>query len=86
MLKRLVDEKRAVRVAPGLHFAMSAVDLAKLEVAMNCEAHAGELDLPSLRDALGTTRRWLIPLMEWLDASGFTTRLGGRRILKRRLP
>jgi len=84
VLKRLVDERAAARVAPDLHFAASAIDGAKEAIVRNCAAHGGELDLPSLRDELRTTRRFLIPLVEWLDTTGFTTRLGARRILKRR--
>ncbi|MBI3820056.1 MAG: selenocysteine-specific translation elongation factor [Planctomycetes bacterium] len=89
ILKRLVEEKLAARISPEFHFSMAAVDEAKAAIARNCAKHTsrggdGELDLPSLRDELGTTRRWLIPLMEWMDSTGFTTRLGARRILKKR--
>ncbi|MBL8694693.1 MAG: selenocysteine-specific translation elongation factor [Planctomycetes bacterium] len=89
MLKRLVDEKKIARIAPDLYFSAAAVARVREAVERNCAKHVakggdGELDLPSLRDELGTTRRWLIPLVEWLDATGFTTRLGPRRILKRR--
>jgi selenocysteine-specific elongation factor len=89
VLKRLVDEKLVSRVSPEYHFSNEAIARAKEAVVRNCGARAkpgeaGDVDLPSLRDELGTTRRWLIPLMEWFDGTGFTTRLGGRRILKRR--
>lgn len=89
MLKRLVDEKKIARIAPDLYFSAAAVTRVREAVERNCAKHVdkggdGELDLPSLRDELATTRRWLIPLVEWLDATGFTTRLGARRILKRR--
>lgn len=89
VLKRLHEEKKAVRISPDFYFSMEAVERAKRLIVENCEIHKskggeGELDLPSLRDALGTTRRWMIPLVEWFDTSGFTTRLGSRRILKKR--
>ena len=48
-----------------------------------CTRH-GSLDIPSLRDALGTTRKFLIPLLEHFDALGLTTRLGANRVLKKR--
>jgi selenocysteine-specific elongation factor len=85
VLKRLVDEKAIARVSPEYHFSQGAVELAKQAIVKNCSARKdGDVDLPSLRDALDTTRRWLIPLMEWFDGIGFTSRLGARRILKRR--
>ncbi len=89
VLKRLVDEKAVARIGPEIYFASSVVEEAKAAIVRNCAKHVdrggdGELDLPSLRDELRTTRRWLIPLVEWFDTTGFTTRLGSRRILKRR--
>jgi len=89
ILKRLVDEKRLSRISAEYHFAEARIEQAREAVVRICTARAkpgqvGDLDLPTLRDELGTTRRWLIPLMEWFDGTGFTTRLGGRRILKRR--
>ena len=37
-----------------------------------------------LRDALQSTRKYLIPLLEHFDTEGLTLRQGGRRVLKRR--
>ena len=49
--------------------------------------HAGERDgaieIPVLRDALGTSRKYLIPLLEHFDAMGLTARHGDRRVLRR---
>ena len=40
------------------------------------------LDIPALRDALDTSRKYLIPLLEHLDAAGLTVLRGGvRRLL-----
>jgi selenocysteine-specific elongation factor len=49
----------------------------------NCERN-GQLVIPELRDALGTTRKFLIPILEYLDTCGITIRQGGHRVLKRR--
>jgi hypothetical protein len=38
-----------------------------------------------LRQILGTSRRVLIPLLEYLDRTGLTTRQGDRRTLRERL-
>ena len=44
----------------------------------------GEIHIPTLRDDLGTTRKYLIPLLEHFDATGLTVRHGDRRVLRRR--
>jgi selenocysteine-specific elongation factor len=82
-LQRLADTGRARRVDEGLWFAGEALERAKAAVAENCGKH-GHLEIPELRDALGTSRKFLIPLLEWFDAQGFTVRQGGHRVLKRR--
>lgn len=89
VLRRLVDEQRLARISAEFYFASEHVEAVKAVITRQCSERptaggAAEVDLPRLRDELGTTRRWLIPLVEWLDASGFTTRLGNRRILRRR--
>jgi selenocysteine-specific elongation factor len=35
----------------------------------------------ALRDRLGLSRKWLIPLLEWCDAQGITVRKGDARVL-----
>ncbi len=41
----------------------------------------GSGSVSELRDAIGGTRRTMIPLLEFLDQRGFTKRLGDRRVL-----
>lgn len=36
-----------------------------------------------VRDALGTTRKYIIPLLEHLDSTRFTTRMGDNRVINR---
>ncbi|MBV9234019.1 MAG: selenocysteine-specific translation elongation factor [Candidatus Eremiobacteraeota bacterium] len=38
------------------------------------------------RDVLGTTRKYAVPLLEWLDARGITVRSGDYRLLRRKAP
>ena len=83
LLDRLVDLGRAVRVSPTLYFSRPAFERAQAAVAANCEAHT-ELVVPELRDELGTSRKYLIPLLEHMDAIGFTMRQGSHRVLRRR--
>ncbi|MEO0649080.1 MAG: selenocysteine-specific translation elongation factor [Planctomycetota bacterium] len=83
LLERLQDEGRAVAVGPGLWFARAAFDRALEAVEENCRRN-GELAIPELREVLDTTRKWLIPLLEHLDATGVTMRQGAHRVLRAR--
>jgi selenocysteine-specific elongation factor len=42
---------------------------------------AGPISVAGIRDLLGTSRRYAVPLCEWLDASGATRRRGDLRAL-----
>lgn len=83
VLKLLEDEGEIFRIEGELFLAASALRAAEEAVVANCEAN-GSLDIPQLRDALSTTRKFLIPILEHLDSLGVTMRQAGRRVLKRR--
>lgn len=46
----------------------------------------GEIVPADVRDRLGITRKYLIPLLEWADGKGITVRVGEGRRLKTQLP
>jgi selenocysteine-specific elongation factor len=79
----LVDEGALEHVGAELYCARSCMDEARAAVTENCEKH-GQLEIPELRDRLGTTRKFLIPILEHFDAQGLTLRQGGTRVLRRR--
>lgn len=83
VLQLCVDEGSIVRINPEIHLTATQFTRAKELVIENCTKH-GHLEIPELRDALGTTRKYLIPLLEYLDAKGVTSRLGANRVLKRK--
>jgi selenocysteine-specific elongation factor len=83
LLEHLADTNAVHRVAPDFHLAREHFEAARAAIVENCGAH-GALDIPSLRDKLATTRKFLIPLLEHFDAQGLTIRQGGHRVLKRR--
>ena len=83
LMELLVDQGRVHHVGAGVFLSETSMALARAAVRSNCEAN-GELDLPALRDQLGTTRKFLIPLLEHFDAVGLTARVGANRVLKRR--
>ena len=42
----------------------------------------GEIGVSDMRDLLGATRKYLIPLLEYFDAIRFTARKGDKRVLR----
>jgi selenocysteine-specific elongation factor len=70
-------------VVLGEHwFAAEAVARLREQVLAHGRARGGAIDIPALRDELGTTRKFLIPLLEHFDATGLTVRHGERRTLR----
>ena len=72
----------------GMFFAPSAVDAAGRVVAsLLRERPEGEgVTVGELRDALGTSRKYILPLVNRLDATGVTRRRGDVRVAGPRLP
>jgi selenocysteine-specific elongation factor len=67
-----------VRLSPELIVAPSLVDRAEATIAA---AGAG-MTVSGLREALGTSRKYAVPLVEWLDRAGRTRRDGDLRFLR----
>ena len=83
VLEILVDAGRIERLGGGLFLARPVADEAREAITQNCQRN-GKLEIPELRDRLGTTRKFLIPILEYFDTVGLTIRQGGHRVLKKR--
>lgn len=83
LLALLVDEGK-VFTAADVCFHASTLDRVRAVLASVAGRHAGELIVPEVRDELGTTRKFLIPLLEALDSLGLTVRRGEKRYLVER--
>jgi selenocysteine-specific elongation factor len=70
----------------GIYFAPTAIDEAARVVARMLAASPDGITVAEVRDALGTTRKYLLPLLALLDGSGVTRRRGDVRIGGPRLP
>lgn len=70
----------------GMHFAASAVARAGEVVAGVLAGSPDGATASQLRDALGTSRKYALPLLNLLDAEGVTRRRGDVRIPGPRLP
>ncbi len=83
VIQMLVDEGEIVHISGDMFLGAEPYAKVRDAIVANCEEH-GKLEIPALRDLLGTTRKYLIPLLEHFDAVGLTARRGGHRVLRRR--
>jgi len=81
ILDLLVDEGEVAHVSGEMYLARPVYEEVREAVVDNCRRN-GHLEIPELRDQLGTTRKFLIPLLEHLDGVGLTARRAGHRVLK----
>jgi selenocysteine-specific elongation factor len=81
LLQYLVVDGRVVRVNDDTAFARSAYDDAVRRLRLHLTEHR-TLTVAAARDVLGSSRRYVLPLLEWLDAQKITRRVGDDRILR----
>jgi selenocysteine-specific elongation factor len=79
LLRALSDEGEVVRIGE-FYLAADVADEAKAQVA-GLIRDQGPATVAQIRDHLGTSRKYAVPLCEWLDSIGVTHRRGNERIL-----
>jgi selenocysteine-specific elongation factor len=83
LLAHLERAGRVVRAPGDLWFAADAVEALRERLRVHFRAHR-ELDTPTYKALIGTSRRTAVPLMELLDGERFTARRGEVRVLRER--
>ncbi len=76
----LEKESRAVRVTRDLVYDAHALDTLKRALTEHLE-RVGSASAADLKDAMGISRKYAIPVLEYFDASGITFRTGDLRTL-----
>lgn len=76
-LRIAAREGRVEAVEQGRYYSREA--LQEFEAALRALAAEGDITPGRLRERLGLTRKFLIPLLEWSDRRGITTRNGDAR-------
>ena len=81
LFQLLVQDKKLVRVKESLYFHAEALDsIQERLVAMLRERK--EIGPGDIKDLLGISRKYAIPLLEFFDARRVTARVGERRVLR----
>jgi selenocysteine-specific elongation factor len=84
-LRELIRRKLVVE-SDGVWFAPDALAAAAHRTAGLFGSHPDGLTVAQIRDELGTSRKYILPLVAWFDANGITRRRGDLRIPGPRLP
>ena len=82
VIRLLTEMGTLVKAAEDVYFHKDCVEEAKELVVKQIREH-GEVVSATFRDQIGTTRKYIIPLLEHFDAIGLTVRDGNRRVLKK---
>lgn len=80
ILQILVKEKTLYRVAEGLIFHHSALERLRGLLAER-KKQADHISVPQFKELTGITRKYAIPLLEYLDRERVTRRAGDERII-----
>jgi selenocysteine-specific elongation factor len=80
-LRFLLESGRCIRVGEWIYHADVIAEFREAIVAVAKEH--GEVVIPLLRDRFKTSRKWIIPLMEYFDGTGLTRRAGDKRYLRK---
>jgi selenocysteine-specific elongation factor len=81
LLKVMERERSIVRVSSDLYFDSGAIEQVRAGLRRHLSGR-GDITPATFRDLFGTTRKYAIPLLEYLDREGITIRVGDARRLK----
>ena len=79
VLTYLLEKEDLQEVGDGVIFHREAVEEAS-RLALETIDKEGELTVVRFKDVVGSTRKYVVPLLEHLDARGVTVRDGNRRL------
>lgn len=81
LLNLAASQGRLVAISPEMY--LHADVLADVRETLTAALSGGGLTLSQIRERLGTTRKYAVPLCEYLDRCGFTQRNGDLRVLEK---
>lgn len=83
VLGRLATDGTIVRVSSEMHFSAASIATARERLVAHLGANPDGATTSELREVLGVSRKYAIPLLEYFDAQGVTKRAGDLRTLRR---
>jgi selenocysteine-specific elongation factor len=81
LLHILLREKNLMRVSPELIFHRAALAHLKEQLLTYKKSKGERISVPGFKDLTGITRKYAIPLLEYLDRERVTRRMGDERVI-----
>jgi selenocysteine-specific elongation factor len=81
LLQILLREKNLVRVSPELIFHRQALAELKEKLSKYKKSKGERISVPAFKELTGITRKYAIPLLEYLDRERITRRAGDERVI-----
>jgi selenocysteine-specific elongation factor len=81
LLHMLLREKSLIRVSPELIFHQAALTHLKQQLSAYKTSKGERISVPAFKDLTGITRKYAIPLLEYLDRERVTRRMGDERVI-----
>jgi len=81
LLQILLREKNLVRVSAELVFHRQALAQLREQLAAYKKARGDRISVPAFKELTGITRKYAIPLLEYLDREHVTRRVGDERVI-----
>src|SRR6266436_6516942 len=81
LLQILLREKNLVRVSPELIFHRQALTQLKEQLTAYKKAKGDRISVSAFKELTGITRKYAIPLLEYLDRERVTRRVGEERVI-----
>ena len=81
LLQILLREKSLVRVTPELIFHRKALAQLREQLSAYKKSKGDRISVPAFKELTGITRKYAIPLLEYLDRERVTRRAGDERVI-----
>jgi selenocysteine-specific elongation factor len=81
LLQLLLRDKALLRITPELIFHRDALAQLRTKLASYKKANGERISVPAFKDLTGITRKYAIPLLEYLDRERVTRRQGDERVI-----
>jgi selenocysteine-specific elongation factor len=79
MLAALIEQGNLIKLGEDILFLSDTYDEAQAKLRVYLQAH-GKITVAEARDLLGATRKYILPLLEHMDALRITRRIGDERV------
>jgi selenocysteine-specific elongation factor len=87
LVKEVIDvqlrDGLLLKVSESLYYAQDVLEPLIKSVIAHMEEN-GEIDAPAFKELTGLTRKFSIPILEYLDRTKVTMRIGDKRILRKK--